>query len=243
MAERTESRAVKGMREFWDARARENAAWYVDTSLAYGDPDMQRFFETGEVIVSDALDDAPVLPSGRRLAVEVGSGLGRICKALSTRFDNVVGIDISPEMVERSTEMVGDAHISFLLGDGHSLSGIDDEAADLVLTFTVFQHIPTVSVIEGYLREAGRILRPSGVFVMQWNNIPGMWRWRLRRTWLGVLQRTGLRPEQYQRHAPQFLGSRVSSRRMRRALESAGLELCGTRDEGTLYTWAWARKR
>src|SRR4051812_38656603 len=167
MTESADSRAVKGMRDFWDARAKENAAWYVDTSLAYDEPDMQRFFETGEVIVADALDDAPAAPEQQRLAVEIGSGLGRICKSLSARFERVIGVDISPEMIERSTELVGGPNISFVLGSGSSLVGVDSGVADLVLTFTVFQHIPKVAVIEAYLHEAARVLVPGGVLVMQ----------------------------------------------------------------------------
>ena len=236
-------RAVKGMREFWDARARENAAWYVDTSLTYDHPDMERFFETGKQIVADALDDAPVQPEHLGLAIELGSGLGRVCLALAERFDTVVGVDISDEMIERARELAGRPEISFLVGDGVSFAGIDDAAADLVLTFTVFQHIPRVAVIERYVQDAARVLRPGGVLVMQWNNTPGAWRWRIRRWWLGLLQHTRVRPEQYLRHAPQFLGSRVPLRRVQRMLARAGLQLRGIRNPGTLYAWAWAVKR
>jgi SAM-dependent methyltransferase len=232
------------MRDYWDARARENAAWYVDTSLAYDDPDMQRFFETGEVVVAEALDGSPpASPPGRGLAVEIGSGLGRICQALSHRFDRVVGIDISPTMVERATELVPADGVSFVLGDGSRIVGVDDASADLVLSFTVFQHIPAVRVIEGYLAEAGRVLRPGGVLVFQWNNEPGHLRWRLRRSVLGVLQRTGVRRERYLRHAPEFLGSRVPVERIRAALDAAGMDLVGTKGTGTLFSWAWARRR
>jgi len=236
-------RAIKGMRDYWDARARDNAAWYVDTSLAYDDPDMQRFFATGELIVADALDDAPAVPAGRDLAVEIGSGLGRVCKALGARFDHVIGLDISSAMVERARELVADTHIAFNVSDGHTLSSVADGVADLVLSFTVFQHIPTVRVIEAYLREGGRVLRPGGVMVFQWNNEPGVVRWRLRRWWLALLQRTRIRPERYMRHAPQFLGSRVRAVRIERALRAAGMELVGTKGSGTLYAWAWAVRR
>lgn len=235
-------RAARGMRDFWDARARENAAWYVDTSLSYDDPDMQRFFATGEAIVADALDDAPVTPPGRGMALEVGSGLGRVCAALAPRFDRVVGLDISIEMVRRATELAPAQHVSFVLGDGATLGGIDDGTVDLVLSFTVFQHIPSVNVIESYLREAGRVLRPGGVFVFQWNNEPGELRWRVRRSLLGALQRTHIRRERYLRNAPQFLGSRVPLDRVDRVLRSAGMELKATRNAGTLYTWAWAQR-
>ena len=146
-------------------------------------------------------------------------------------------------MVERAAELVDDPAITFVLGDGSTLTGVDDASADLVLTFTVFQHIPSVPVIEGYLRETGRVLRPGGVVVMQWNNTPGARRWALKRWWLGLLQKSRIRPERYQRHAPEFLGSRVPLDRMRAALDAAGMDLAGTRNDGTLYTWAWARKR
>ncbi len=231
------------MREYWDARARENAAWYVDTSLSYDDPDMQRFFANGEVIVDEALREALSLPNGGHLAVEIGSGLGRLCKALAPRFDRVVGVDISPTMVERAQVLVEDPNVSFVLGDGSSIVGVADGEADLVLSFTVFQHIPSVAVIDGYLRDAGRVLRPGGLLVFQWNNEKGAVRWRLRRWWLALLQRTRVRPERYMRHAPEFLGSRVPVARIERALTSAGFELLTTKGTGTLYAWAWARLR
>ncbi len=94
---------TSGMRDYWNEHARQNAAWYVDTSVDYENPDRDRFFETGRVIVSEALDHAPVpLRAERGLAVEIGSGLGRICLALADRFDRVVGLDISREMLDRA---------------------------------------------------------------------------------------------------------------------------------------------
>src|SRR3954468_9875031 len=131
------------MRSYWDEGARRNAVWYVDTSLDYDNPDLQKFLETGRTIVHDALDRAPTTPPGTDLAVEIGCGLGRICKALTERFDRVVGVDISPEMLRRAREHVPEPSVEFMLGDGVSLAGIETGAADLVLSFTVFQHIPS----------------------------------------------------------------------------------------------------
>lgn len=111
-----------------------------------------------------------------------------------------------------------------------------------MISFTAFQHIPKVSVIEHYIAEAGRVLRSGGVLAVQWNNLPGQRRWAVRRSLLAVLQRTGIRPERYRRNAPQFLGSRVPLRRITAAVERAGLEMGGTKDTGTLFAWAWATK-
>lgn len=236
-------RNTQRMRAYWDDAARRNAAWYVDTSLDFDHPDMTRFFETGRTIVADALDEIPVPPPGRDLAVEIGSGLGRVCLALAERgFDRVVGIDVSSEMVERARELVTSPRVEFVVGDGHSLAPIEDGTVDLLLSFTVFQHIPSTAAILGYLVEAGRVLRPGGVFVFQWNNEPGANRWRLRRWLLSFLQRTGIRGERRGRHAPEFLGSRVPLRAVERTLRRAGLALGEVKGAGTLYCWAWATR-
>jgi SAM-dependent methyltransferase len=228
------------MRAFWDERAKLNAVWYVDTSLSFDEPDMATFFETGRKIVAEALDDAPVSPPGRELAVEIGSGVGRVCLALADRFERVVGIDVSPEMVRRARELVPEPRITFELGDGASLASLASGSVDLVLSFTVFQHIPDREVIERYLLEAGRVLRPGGVLVFQWNNTPGAFRWTLRRTLLDLAQRLRLRPERYGRNAREFLGSRVSLEHIRAGLDRAGLQMMGSRGLGTLFAWAWA---
>jgi SAM-dependent methyltransferase len=230
------------MRSYWDDGARTNAAWYVDTSLSYDEPDMARFFEGGERIVRELVDAAPVAPRERAVAVEVGSGLGRVCLALSRRFHRVIGIDISPVMVARARELVAEPRVTFRVGDGFSLQGVEDGSADLVLSFTVFQHIPSAAIVHGYVRDAARVLRPGGVLVFQWNNTPGPRRWAARRALLSALQRTGLHPERYRRHAPEFLGCRIPLGPLRRTLEDSGLELRGTAGLGTLYAWMWATK-
>jgi SAM-dependent methyltransferase len=230
------------MRSYWDEGARRNAVWYVDTSLDYEEPDLDRFFETGREVVSEAFRDAPAMPPGNGLAVEIGCGLGRICHALASRFDRVIGVDISPEMLKRAEEIAHDPRVEFQLGDGVSLQGVDTASADFVLSFTVFQHIPDVSVINDYVAEAGRVLKPGGVFVFQWNNEPGALRWRLRRAALSALQRAGIRRERYGRHAPQFLGSRVPVSGLEPGLARGGLRIEGIRGEGSLFALAWARR-
>jgi SAM-dependent methyltransferase len=187
------------------------------------------------------LDAAPAPPPSYGLAVEIGAGLGRVCRALAARFERVVGVDVSPEMVARAREMVSDDRITFELNDGVTLP-VPDGHADLVVSFTVFQHIPKLSVIRGYIREAGRVLRPGGLFAFQWNNMPGAKRWRVRRSLLSALQRTGVRREIHGRNAAEFLGSRVPLSAVAAALRESGLELRGTRGTGTMFAWAWATR-
>jgi SAM-dependent methyltransferase len=231
------------MRDFWDSAAKTNAAWYVDTTVAYDAPDMAAFFADGRKIVGSALSGSPVAPPGQDLAVEIGSGLGRNCVALAEHFARVVGVDIAPEMIRQSGELVDNARVAFELCDGADLSAIATASADFVLSFTVFQHIPEVGVIEAYLRETGRILRPGGVAAFQWNNLMSQRRWRVRRWALSTLQRTGLRREAHRRNAVQFLGTTVGVSRIVATLEAAGMDVVRTEGEGTLFCWAWAVKR
>lgn len=234
------------MARFWDDRARCNAAWYVDTSIDYGEPDMDRFFATGRAIVAEALDDPPggalEEPVGRALAVEIGSGLGRVCRALAERFEAVVGLDVSEEMVRRARGLVTEPGVRFEVNDGRSLRPLGDGTVDLVLSFTVFQHLPRMALVEGYIEEAARVLRPGGLLVFQWNNTPGPWRWWVRRTVLVALQRTGLRPERHRRHSGAFLGCRIPVASVTRAVGASGLSLRATKGTGSLFAWAWATK-
>jgi SAM-dependent methyltransferase len=122
------------------------------------------------------------------------------------------------------------------------LTGVETGSADLVLSFTVFQHISDVAVTERYIAEAGRVLKPGGLFVFQWNNEPGALRWRVRSTVLSTLQRLKIKAEDKQRNDAAFLGTKVSLERITRALEAGGMRLRGTRGEGTLFAWAWATR-
>lgn len=241
-AARPDGSRTERMRRYWNERAVENAAWFVDTTLHYAAPDMERFMATGRQVVEHAFVDAPVKPTATTRAVEIGCGLGRLCDALADHFDEVIGIDIAPEMVRRSEELVDRPGVRFHVGDGASLAPIDDASTDFVLSFTVFQHIPDPAVIAGYLAEAGRVLRPGGVLAFQWNNEPGARRWRVRRWVLDRLQRSGIRPERRGRNAAEFLGSKVPMPRIRSMLADAGLELEHVEGAGTLFAWAWARR-
>lgn len=230
------------MRAFWDARARENAAWYVDTSLSYDDPDMARFFETGQRIVDEALLEAPVQPARKDLAVDIGSGLGRISAALAPHFGRVIGIDVSSEMVDKAKELVADPRVEFLVGDGVGLRPVEDASVDLVTSFTVLQHLPDPELVLGYLREGARVLRPGGVLAVQWNNLPHPSLWRARGSWWRLRQRLGLGMKGEQRNAPEFIGSRVPWGPVEATLRAAGLEIAGRKGEGTLFSWVWAVK-
>jgi ubiquinone/menaquinone biosynthesis C-methylase UbiE len=236
-------RDSEGMRDYWNERARENAAWYVDTTCDYDNPDMEAFLSTGPKVVATALTEAPIQPPERDLAVEIGPGLGRICLALADHFDRVVGVDISEEMVERARKMVDNPRITFEVGNGTDLQPLRDQSADFVLTFTVLQHLTKASLIEGYLREAARVLKPGGVLAAQWNNTPRPRVWKLRVAWWKVRTRVGGPLRIDIRNSPEFAGTRLPYSRVQRVLAEAGMTVRASTGRGTLFAWVWAEKR
>jgi glycosyltransferase involved in cell wall biosynthesis/SAM-dependent methyltransferase len=237
------TRDADRMREYWDEAARKNAAFYVDTDVSYDDPDMEQFWATGRTIVEHAYVNAAVKPEGNALAVEIGSGLGRNCKVLGEHFEQVVGIDIAPSMVEQATELVTMPNVRFVVGDGDGLSAIETESADYVLSFTVFQHMVSLSLITANMHDAARVLRPGGVFAFQWNNEPGEKAWQARRSARALLHKVGIGKERYKRDQPEFLGTKVTFETITEICAEGGLTIEHTEGLGTLFAWAWARKR
>ncbi|MBW3663701.1 MAG: class I SAM-dependent methyltransferase [Actinobacteria bacterium] len=230
-------------RRYWDERAGENALWYVDTSLDYDAPDVERFLADGDRVVTYALDRHEHLLPGHDRALEIGCGVGRICRALADRFDTVIGVDISPRMIERARELVPDDRVRFIVGDGASLGPVEDASVDVVLSYTVFQHIPDPTIVAAYIREAARVLRPGGLLVVQWNGQPRARWWALQRRARVLAARLGLGSQAARsREAAPFIGARVPVDRMRAVVTDAGLEVREVANAGTLFSWMWAQQ-
>lgn len=157
------------MRESWDRRARRDAFYYVET--AHWDGDVEAFFALGEERARALVD--PVLPGLPRpaaecSAVDLGCGVGRFSRAFAGRFREVVGIDVSSEMVRHAREAnppESYPNLRFEAGDGVTLPAAD-AAHDFVYSYEVFQHMPSEGVIRSNLREIARILRPDGLALL-----------------------------------------------------------------------------
>lgn len=105
-----------------------------------------------------------------KTCLEIGCGVGRLLLPMATVFDEVLGVDICPRMVELSTEYLAPfpekKKIITLLGDGETLP-VSNERIDFVYSTIVFQHLPSLEVVRSYLKEAFRVLRPGGLARIQ----------------------------------------------------------------------------
>src|SRR5438132_1823888 len=119
------------MRATWDAAAAspEHHALFV------GPP------ETARSELDDLFGRLDADPRGGT-CVEVGCGPGRMTRHLADRFDRVVAVDVSPEMLALARGYVTAPNVEFVLVPGSTLQGADDGVADAVVCYLVLQHLP-----------------------------------------------------------------------------------------------------
>ncbi len=171
MAKERLQSTLRQMREDWDHRARANARYFV----ANGRTDWtdEEFFASGRSeIAADILNDLENVCQGRDPAsmrvLEIGCGAGRVTRAIAEFFGEVHAVDVSGEMVRLAREAVAGRKNAFVYqNNGMDLSVIPEQPFDFAFSVIVFQHIPSRDVIENYVHEVGRLLRPGGLFKFQ----------------------------------------------------------------------------
>ena len=102
---------LRRMKEDWNARARRNARWFINT-VHHRQADGE-FDRTGRLEVKRLVRaDLPLLTRGRdprRLRLlEIGCGIGRMTRALAEIFGEVYATDVSGEMIRRGQRRVRD---------------------------------------------------------------------------------------------------------------------------------------
>jgi SAM-dependent methyltransferase len=230
------------MRQFWDERARENAYFFVDNRLDYRDPDLQLFWRLGESDLERLLTavDQQLDPGDE--VVEIGCGVGRLTRVLATRSKHVTALDISSEMLEVARENLREVdNVTFVHGDGTTLSGIRDGTADACVSHVVFQHIPDPDMILGYVSEMGRVLKTGGWAAFQVSNTPAPHRPRWGRLLRAPLVLVGRAPRG--EADPAWLGSMVDLDQMAETAGSAAIDVERIVGRGEQFCAVLLRKR
>jgi SAM-dependent methyltransferase len=178
------------MRADWDARARENARYYVQTAQENWTD--EQFFASGrqtvaEEILTDMTNICQGLDPKAMRVVEIGCGAGRVTRALAELFGEVHAVDVSAEMVAQARQaLAGLPNASVYQNNGMDLGVVPrGEGFHFAFSSIVFQHIPSREVIESYVREVNRLLLPGRLFKFQVQGDATM-RTAPDDTWLGV---------------------------------------------------------
>lgn len=159
------------MQREWDERARENAKYYVNT--AHDDWKEEDFYHSGRCTVAEqVLNDMTNICQGKdpkqMTILEIGCGVGRVTRALAEVFGTVHGVDVSGEMIRQAKAgLAGVPNVHFWKNNGTDLTVLEQMEVDFAFSSIVFQHIPSRAVIEKYVSEVHRLLRPGGLFKFQ----------------------------------------------------------------------------
>ena len=94
--------------------------------------------------------------------LDVGCGNGIFLSMVLNKFDvEESGIDISPGMIEKSTELLDD-RADLKVGDSEHLPW-NDKYFDIVTCSASFHHYPSPELV---LKEMKRVLRPGGILMI-----------------------------------------------------------------------------
>lgn len=154
-------RLAKIMRDDWDRRIRHDFRFWMSD----GYKDDATMWASGDRDLSMLLEGIMGTESMRYL--EVGCGVGRLLKSAAARFKEVIGLDVSPEAIEKAqTLLPREKNLSLLVGNGLDLDGIPSASLDCVGVFAALCSVPT-DVVARYLIEIHRVLKPGGHLRMQ----------------------------------------------------------------------------
>jgi SAM-dependent methyltransferase len=155
-------------RREWEELAALDPLWAVlsEPDRKGGRWELDSFLATGELEVARTLGRVAELglPERRERALDFGCGVGRVTRALASRFEQVVGLDASRTMVEHARRINEDMpNASFVAG---SLDRLDPGSFDLVWSVLVLQHLAPDEV-EPAVERLVELARPGGAVVFQ----------------------------------------------------------------------------
>ena len=226
-------RQLEKMRADWDLRARENARHFIVTGKDQWSD--EEFFASGvQSVEEEILTDMTNICHGRApqdmRVLEIGCGAGRVTRALAEVFGEVHAVDVSGEMIEQASRaLAAFPHAHVYRNNGMFQSVVPNLPFDFAFSFIVFQHMPSQLIVENYVREVYRLLRPGGLFKFQVNGITNH----------GRLAK--VLPPEMRRSAPvdTWLGAPMSEEEAVRMAERTGFDCRYRLGAETQYFWLW----
>jgi ubiquinone/menaquinone biosynthesis C-methylase UbiE len=137
----------------------------------------KELFASGEASLS-YLDKYWESITDRENCLDFGCGIGRVSVVLAKRFKQVVGIDISEEMLKiarRNALIAETRNIQFKKCNGENIQFINDDTFSFVFSIICLQHIEPPEVRDLMRKELVRVTKPGGWLFLQ-DIYPQQWR-------------------------------------------------------------------
>jgi len=154
------------MKRDWDRRADADPYYWV---AATQEADLASYHASAERDCRVFIEGlAPFFSEGiGGNLLDLGCGIGRMTTPLAQHFDQVVGVDVSPQMIARAQELhAAHENVSFVVNSGADLSEFDSGSFQVVCSYSVLPHLPP-DVVSAYFSEIGRVLADGGVIRYQ----------------------------------------------------------------------------
>jgi SAM-dependent methyltransferase len=99
-----------------------------------------------------------------KTVLDLGCGSGENLVPLAKRGADVIGIDISPELMQLARQRLSSYGMAATLQEGSAYAtGLPDESVDVVFSMALLHHLD----LPAARHEIHRILRPGGLFILR----------------------------------------------------------------------------
>lgn len=141
------------MKAFWDNRVRRYGSIAIGLDSPFLNLAIIEVWERGWETLHETF----------QMALDAGTGVGRLLPELAKKSINVVGVDISPRMVRIAKMLYGNVNFCVMSLDH---LGFRDQSFDFVNTAYVIMHIPNAKRQEMATKEIGRVVKNGGTLLM-----------------------------------------------------------------------------
>ena len=104
-----------------------------------------------------------------KTVLDIACGEGYGSNLLSKNAKEVVGVDISFQVIENAKKKYKTKNLSFVHGSASKIPIKDDSKFDVIVSFETIEHISEDDQIS-FLSEVKRLLRPGGIFIVSTPN-------------------------------------------------------------------------
>jgi SAM-dependent methyltransferase len=156
------------MKQEWEERGTEDPYHWVMTDKRNWDK--EEYYTTGKEHV-----DMYITPlfagvdTSKLRAIDIGCGTGRMTRYM--KFGEVIGLDISPSMIEKAK--VDNPDQTYIVTDGVTLKEIPDNSVDFAFSYATLQHFTRKAYLKTMLHEIHRVLVPGGTARIHVRGLPG----------------------------------------------------------------------
>ncbi|MCD6579858.1 class I SAM-dependent methyltransferase [bacterium] len=169
--------SIKVLQKVWDKLGKEDPLWAVlSISQKKGNKwNIKEFFETGEREINNLMDylNRLNIKLDKNKALDFGCGVGRLTRAMTPYFSEIVGVDIAPSMIKIAKELNDNKDkCVYILNETENLEIFKDDTFDFIYTNITLGHMKK-KYARKYIEEFFRILRPNGTVIFQ---LPGHYR-------------------------------------------------------------------